>query len=309
MIKRLFTLSLVLTFVLGLTAVRPASAATVITYNYVTYDNGMPQQLWATDYMSAKVTYESLGGDAYKLSFNHNGSTCVTLNAKSPGGNGTTSVQAGVKCNITGGEVVIIHGTPINPMPTKVSKDFRNDHTPNKYFLPFFSAITSVDYQSWGWTYSTCGNGSWTDNDATETLYNQQGPNGLMGDIQGAPAACQFDQGQPVTWFDPGDNRINPLPGDRLAIYCNQTPVEHQVVIYAVDNDSNGFLLGTFSNGQIISAGPSGIQKNLGVTGLLTVTGKLSNGVSYFWVTWNKGQYGGNGQGIWAKAVQCTFSS
>src|SRR5690349_16991443 len=43
--------------------------------------------------------------------------------------------------------------------------------------------------------------------------------------------------------FSPGDGRVNPLAGDRVAVYCNPSSID----VWGVDNENNGVRLATFS--------------------------------------------------------------
>ncbi len=300
-VRRLLIVSLVLT-ALSFWVV-PVQAATIVRYDFITLDNGMPQDKWAVDSFHSKVTVESLGGNNYRLTFDDSGSTFVTLAAKSPGGDGTTFVAAGINGAITGGEVVVVNGVLKNPLPSHIGTlDFRNDHTPNKYFLPFFDSIASVQYVSWGWKYSTCGNGTWTDNDTTETLYGSVGPNATMGDIKGSPAACQNQAAAPQ-WFNPDDNRVNAGAGERLVVWCNNPD---QIVVYGVNDESEGFLLTTFSNKEVLAAGKKGVSHNLGKMGVVSINEETP---TYFWLAWNGGPFGAYGRDVWAKAFRCQFSA
>ncbi len=305
---KILTASIVLMLVIGFVgAVRPASAngTLVADYHFLTYDNGMPQELWATDDFRSKLYVEPQGGSLYKVTF-VDGGTFETLSAKSPGGDGSTTVAAGVKGSISGGEVLMVDGILRDPFPTNVSRDFRGASRPVNYLEPFFSSITSKTYLSWGWTYASCGNGTWVDNDATETLYGSIGPNDLMGDITGSPAACQNqivpEPAQELPqWFNPGDGRVNGQPGDRLVVDCD----EDRIIVYGVNDESLGFLLAAFSNEEVLAAGPAGIYVDLGEEGVLSISG---DGVGNFWAAWNGGKFNATGQGDWAKGFHCDFS-
>jgi hypothetical protein len=73
-----------------------------------------------------------------------------------------------------------------------------------------------------------------------------------------------------VTWFDPGDDRVDPRPGDRLAAYCNTTANPLSINVYGVEDDGKGVFLTTFNNVDLLKAGPKGIIKS--VNGLGTVS-------------------------------------
>jgi hypothetical protein len=101
-----------------------------------------------------------------------------------------------------------------------------------------------------------------------------------------------------VTFFNPNDNRVDPRPGDRLAVWCNQPD---KVVVYGVSDDlpanQSGFHLATFSYKDVVAAGDKGLSRNTGSTGIITVS--LKNG--WFWIAWNGGKYRATGQGIFIK--------
>lgn len=298
-VKRLLFFSLVLMTIIGLFGATPrASAATCYTYKFTTFDNGMPQQLWAVDRFTSQVCITQTGPNTYQVVYNDNGSSFTTLSAKSPGGDGTTFVSAGVTGTISGGETLVIQGTLKSGIPSVVGPiDWRGHSRPIPYNEPFFSSITSSTVTAWGWTYKTCGNGTWVDNDATETLYGSVGPNATMGDIKGSPAACQNQQ-PAAQWFNPNDGRVDPQPGDRLAVWCN---ADGSIVVYGVNNDSEGFYLTTFNHKQTLAAGPKGIYHNLGKTGVVSIN---ESPETYFWLAWNGGPYGNS-----AKGFQCRFSA
>jgi len=107
----------------------------------------------------------------------------------------------------------------------------------------------------------------------------------------------------PPQFFDPKDGRINGQPGDRVVVYCNQPD---QIAVYGVDNNGNGFELAAFSNRDVVAAGQSGVTKNLGATGTVSLMGTAQGN---FWLAWNGGSYGANGQGNFAKAFTCAFTN
>lgn len=50
---------------------------------------------------------------------------------------------------------------------------------------------------------------------------------------------ARADGGNP---FQPTDNRVNPMTGDRLAVYCNADRID----VLGIDNSANGFSLASF---------------------------------------------------------------
>lgn len=111
----------------------------------------------------------------------------------------------------------------------------------------------------------------------------------LLDEVQTCFSEQQF--------FNPGDNRVDPRPGDRLAVWCNQPDT---LVVYGIDNNSRGFPLTTFSNAAIRVAGSNGLTRNLGSTGTVSVSEDNQNN---FWLAWNGGPYGN-----FAKGFSCKFT-
>lgn len=162
-------------------------------YNFKTLDNGM-NGLWATDYFQSRITITPTTGNCYNVVRDDGGTFQVIDNAKSPGGDGSTPVGNGTKGNIEGGAALTICGTIINS-PDLSDDDMTTGTYANyavKYFHRFFSSVSSYDITDWGWTFSTCFNGTWTDNNETETAFASD-PN-AMGDIKGAYIPCLTDK-------------------------------------------------------------------------------------------------------------------
>lgn len=104
-------------------------------------------------------------------------------------------------------------------------------------------------------------------------------------------------------FWNPGDGRVNPQPGDRIAVYCN-TGKPQTVGVYGVDSKGNGVFLANVSLADIIKAGEGGFVKNLGSKGTVFV-GVGADGTS-FWAAW-QGPYGANASGAFAKEFACNF--
>lgn len=62
-----------------------------------------------------------------------------------------------------------------------------------------------------------------------------------------AALPAQADGGNP---FTPNDSRVNPMTGDRLAVYCNQNSID----VMGIDEDNNGFNLASFPVAQFNGA-------------------------------------------------------
>jgi hypothetical protein len=114
--------------------------------------------------------------------------------------------------------------------------------------------------------------------------------------------------GNAAEFYDPYDARIDPHPGDRLAVYCNQ---KDQVVVYGIDHTQadfrKGFLLAVFKLDEIRAAGDKGLTRNLGENGTLSIS--LIKG--WYWVAWNGGKFNAAGEDIWVKnftETACTYS-
>ena len=106
------------------------------------------------------------------------------------------------------------------------------------------------------------------------------------------------NSGANVHFFAPGDARVDPRPGDRLVIYCDQ---KDRVVVYGIDDtqteDKQGFLLAVFNAGDVQAGGIDGLTENLGENGTLSIS--LNRG--WYWVAWNGGKFGATGKDIWVK--------
>lgn len=104
----------------------------------------------------------------------------------------------------------------------------------------------------------------------------------------------------PAEFFNPGDGRYDPRPGDRLAAYCEAK----QLVIYGVNNRSRGFLLGTFEFEALKQAGEEGIYLDKGQDGILSAS---MDSQGHIWVAWTGGQYNASGRAEhgFAKLVRC----
>jgi hypothetical protein len=99
-------------------------------------------------------------------------------------------------------------------------------------------------------------------------------------------------------FFNPGDARMDPRPGDRIAVYCNQ---KNQVVVYGINDgesaDRSGFLLAVFKVNDVRAAGDNGMTKNLGENGTVSIS--LMKG--WYWVSWNGGKFGATGTDTFTK--------
>jgi hypothetical protein len=116
--------------------------------------------------------------------------------------------------------------------------------------------------------------------------------NGIIWDFEVEPPPAEF--------FDPGDGRYDPQPGDRLAAYCEAK----RVLIYGVNRNSRGFLMGIFEFEALKQAGEKGIYLDKGVDGILSAS---MGPQGHIWVAWTGGQYNASGRPEhgFAKLVKC----
>jgi hypothetical protein len=105
-------------------------------------------------------------------------------------------------------------------------------------------------------------------------------------------------------FYNPGDNRVDPRPGDKIAVWCNPNDVPPSLVIYGRNNENTSFLLAKFIFADLVKAGPKGLSKNLGADGVISAMVDDGNN---FWVAWNGGKYKATGKGDFAKGFKCDF--
>ncbi len=103
------------------------------------------------------------------------------------------------------------------------------------------------------------------------------------------------------TFYNPGDGRVDPRPGDRVAVYCSA----NKITIYGVLNDSRGKFLATFTHADLVKAGAKGITKNVEPLGTVFIS---LSGTSNFSVRWTGGPAAATGVKDFAKAFTCALS-
>src|SRR5205823_1324803 len=112
-----------------------------------------------------------------------------------------------------------------------------------------------------------------------------------------------------VTFFNPGDGRVDPRPGDRIAVWCNTRETPPNIVIYGVGdstNGSHGFFLGRFTFVELLAAGKKGITRSAGRgNGLISA---VADAQGNFYVAWNGGLFKATGVGDFAKTFSCNFT-
>jgi hypothetical protein len=100
-----------------------------------------------------------------------------------------------------------------------------------------------------------------------------------------------------VTWFNPGDGRLDPLPGDRIAVYCNPNANPPSLSVLPIDDQGNGIK-------PAVSFTASNLDKNGNATRILpnnmgTISVNENNGK--WFVAWNGGLYNATGNDIFMK--------
>ncbi len=138
----------------------------------------------------------------------------------------------------------------------------------------------------------------------------------VAGIAGAALVPAHADGGSP---FGPNDNRINPLTGDRLAVYCNSDNVQ----VLGVDNNSAGFYLTTFNlselmsskaavhstaNGTVSLKMDSPAQTHWGyATDQSTALSLITDVGTQYHITWTGGAYGADGSSSFVKTFSCTY--
>ncbi|PJF42768.1 MAG: hypothetical protein CUN50_02915 [Candidatus Thermofonsia Clade 1 bacterium] len=114
--------------------------------------------------------------------------------------------------------------------------------------------------------------------------------NGVIDAVTVNGTTWDFEvDGPPAEFFDPGDGRCDPRPGDRLAIYYEG----NRILVYGVNNLSRGFLLASFDIKALQEAGEEGIYIDKGVDG--TIAASIDD-QGHVWVAWTGGQYNASGR-------------
>jgi hypothetical protein len=107
------------------------------------------------------------------------------------------------------------------------------------------------------------------------------------------------------TFFDPGDGRVDPRPGDRLAIYCNPGGSSPNVDVWGVLNDSTGRRLYTFAFSDLVKAGAKGITQKVEPLGTIYLRVDANNN---FLASWTGGPAAATGVRDFAKSFTCNFA-
>ncbi len=138
----------------------------------------------------------------------------------------------------------------------------------------------------------------------------------IISSVAFVAAPARADGGSP---FIPGDSRINPLTGDRVAVYCNASSID----VLGLDMDNNGFYLTTFSlaelqgkkptthttaNGKVTLTLDQPAQTHMGFMTLDQAAPSLivDQGAMYH-VTWVGGPDNADGSLPFVKSFSCTY--
>jgi hypothetical protein len=148
-------------------------------------------------------------------------------------------------------------------------------------------------------TFSFWGAGSFTMQPQANPIHDHAVMDGVVIVDVSANNPCL---GAPVgpSWFNPGDGRIDPRPGDRVAVYCQADTV----TVYGVLDNSQGVLLSTFKYADLVKAGTSGITRSVEPKG--TVFIGLS-GTSDLLVKWMGGPAAATGTRDFMKSFTCNL--
>jgi hypothetical protein len=102
--------------------------------------------------------------------------------------------------------------------------------------------------------------------------------------------------GDPITFFNPGDSRVDPRPGDRVIAYCNDNGI---IDVWGIKDDSTGYRLTTFAYEDVAAAGSTGLTTFLGGSESVSISADSQDN---FWLAWNGGPYGN-----FAKGFACDY--
>lgn len=115
-------------------------------------------------------------------------------------------------------------------------------------------------------------------------------------------AVVQDCYGAGSEYYNPGDDRVDPYPTERVVVYCDQ--VFRGIDVWGIRPNSEGFPLASFDFDELTLAGPGGMRvavKDYGfVTASLDVQGN-------FYVAWQGGPYGATGLYEFSKRFRCPF--
>ncbi len=133
--------------------------------------------------------------------------------------------------------------------------------------------------------------------------------------LAGIAMPALADGGAP---FNPGDGRINPMTGDRLAVYCNASDVS----VWGLDSENEGFGLTDFTLNELQSMKPVVHTTAAGKVTLTldaaavqhwgynlptdTTLSLITDTGAQYHITWI-GKYGADGSAPYVKTFSCTY--
>jgi hypothetical protein len=133
--------------------------------------------------------------------------------------------------------------------------------------------------------------------------------------LVGVAMPARADGGAP---FNPGDGRIDPMTGDRLAVYCN----DNDVVVWGLDAESVGFYMTTFTMDELLSKTPvthttlqGKVTLNMDSPAVQhwgynlpsdTTLSLITDTGTQYHITWI-GSYGADGSTPFVKTFSCTY--
>jgi len=144
------------------------------------------------------------------------------------------------------------------------------------------------------------GSSTGTGTFSAQTGHILQGPFGLF-----AVPPCGGSGG--TTWFNPGDARVSPTAGDRVAVYCNTNTTgarANTIGILGIDDNGKGIPLALVNYSDLVKAGGKGIIVSAEPNGSIVIWMTSPNN---FLVKWWGGQWDASGSGDFRKRFSCTF--
>ncbi|MBX3064167.1 MAG: hypothetical protein KF726_14410 [Anaerolineae bacterium] len=122
-----------------------------------------------------------------------------------------------------------------------------------------------------------------------------------------------------VSFFNPGDGRVDPRPADRVAAYCGS---EDTIKVIVIGSEGKGQGEVFFNLQTLLKKGERGETKsptsytaeNVGKLGKVSLSAQEFDGIIYFYLAWNGGYYNATGVGDFSKSwtspsTTCGFST
>lgn len=181
--KVFFTTTLLMMLLLTVVPAYANGGGVVIDARWrtITIDSKVGGGFWADVNMKTHALVYDMGGGHYKVVATQTG-RFRSWAGDSPGGTG--KIGEGVKGKVTGGFVAHVWGDPEDISGSLGTFDYECDHFGNcsdyvSWRDILFDSHGKWYYESWGWVYTTCGNGTWINSSA-----------GNHGDILGEYIPC-----------------------------------------------------------------------------------------------------------------------